>query len=285
MTARRHRVELAVIRECQRPAVGAREEPDRVRREPGHRHRLSGIPQTALVDVERAALLRQVIEVVVVRIEDRIPVLAVERRQLRVLLRFRVVDPDVAGHGRCVMFSPVALVAFVIVEEDLVARRAHRGVQRRRRQHDRHPPSGHRDGVQLTHAAGGKLHVGGQVLPRGAEEHGAVVGRERARDFTRGVIRQPLRLAAVRRHDEHVEIAVPIGGERHRLPIVAPHRCELVRLAEGQRNRIAARRRHRPDVTLVLEEQGLAVGRNGWIPQPQRRRVFSHLPGRDTRTR
>ena len=150
-------------------------------------------------------------------------------------------------------------------------RRAHRRIQRRRRQHDRHPASGHGDGVQLAHAAGRKLHVGGEVLPRGAEEHGAVVGRERARDFARGVIRQPLRFTAVRRHDEDVEIAVPVGRERHRLPIVAPHRCEFVRLTQGQRDRMATRRRHRPDITLVFEEQNLAIGRNSWIPQPQRR--------------
>ena len=155
------------------------------------------------------------------------------------------------------MLSPVTLIPLVVVEEDLVAGRAHRGVQRRRRQDDRHPPSCHRNGVQLTHAAGRKLHVRGKVLPRRAEEDRPVVRRERARDFTCGVIRQPLRLAAVRRHDEHVEVAVAVGRECHRLPIVAPHRCEFVRFAEGQRNRIPARYRHRPDVTLVFEEQGL----------------------------
>lgn len=173
------------------------------------------------------------------------------------------------------MLSPVALVALVVVKEDPVAGRTHRGIQRRRRQDDRHPPSGHGDRVELTHAADRKLPVRCEVLPGGAEEHGAIVRRERAGDFPRRVVRQTLRLTALRRHDEDVEIAVPVGRERHRLPVVTPYRRVFVRLTESQRMGIAAGRRHRPDVTLVFEEQGLAVGRNSWISQPQRRRLDS----------
>ena len=122
----------------------------------------------------------------------------------------------------------------------------------------------------------GKLHVRGKVLPRRAEEHRLVVCRERARHFTRRVIREPLRLAASRRHDEHVEAAVAVRCECHRLTIVAPHRREFVRLAQRQRNRIPARCRHRPDVTLVFEEQRLAVGRNRRVAQPRRCVLSAH---------
>ncbi len=229
------RVHLAVVREAQRAGRRARQEPDGISREVGERGGLRRIGQRALVDVERPALLAQVVEVVPVGVEHGIPVLAVELGQLAVLRRLEVVHPDIARDRRGVVLPPVALVALDVVINQLPARGVGRCVQRRRGQHLGDAAAGDGDGVELRHDADRELRVGRPLLAVAGEQHRLVVGREAAGDLVGGVERQPRRLAAGRRHDEHVEVAVPVRRERDALAVVAPDGRELVGLAERLR--------------------------------------------------
>src|SRR5262249_6607130 len=114
-----HGVELAVVLEREGAVLRAGQEANRVLAEAGDLTRLVGMVYSALPDVVGAALLAQVVELVVVGAEHRVTVFAFEAREPGVLLRRHVVDPDVAGDGGDVVLTPVALVTVVVVEDEL----------------------------------------------------------------------------------------------------------------------------------------------------------------------
>ena len=84
------------------------------------------------------------------------------------------------------------------------------------------------------------------------------------------MIRETPGLAAGGRHDEHVEIAVTIGGESDGFTVVAPDGREVIGIANGQGDGLSAQGRDLINIAFVTEEDGLAIGRNGRIPQPRR---------------
>ena len=191
-------IDLAVVAEAEEPALGPGQEADRVLGEIGHGRRGRRLAERALIDVEGAALLAQIIEIVAVRVEDRIAVLALERRQHSVLLRLQIVDPDVAGHGRGVVLAPLALVALLVVVDDLAAGRIDRGRDGRLGHDEGRLAAGDRDAVELRKGAHGELDVGRRVLTRRAEEDALVVRRKAAGEVGRGVIGQAPGLPAHR---------------------------------------------------------------------------------------
>src|SRR5262249_21268534 len=122
LTAGFHRVELAVVREGKRAVLRAGEKAHGMLCKVCDRGRFVGMSKAAFIHIKAAALLAEVVKIVVVRVEDRIAVLALETRQLSVFFRRDVVHPNVSSDGRGVVFSPVALVTLVVVKDDLIAR-------------------------------------------------------------------------------------------------------------------------------------------------------------------
>ncbi len=198
-------------------------------------------------------MLAQIIEVVAVPVKDGIAVLALERRQLGVLFGLKVVDPYIAGHSRGVVLAPVALVAFLVVIEDLVPGPIDDRRNGRLGQDESGLSSRHRDAIELGEEPHGVLNVGGRVLAGRREEDALVVRRESARDLGRRVIGQAPGLSAAGRHDENVEVAEAVGGEGDRLPVVAPDGRVVVGLADGQGEGLAARCRDPVNVAFIAK--------------------------------
>lgn len=104
--------ELAFIR--------AGEEADGVLVEGGDFFGLAVLFEGALPDVEGAALFREV-EVILVIDPDGVAVLAGEVGELAVGVFCEVVEPEVTGDGGLVVLTPVVLVAFAIMVEEVCA--------------------------------------------------------------------------------------------------------------------------------------------------------------------
>src|SRR6185295_543146 len=104
----------------------------------------------------------------------------------------------------------------------------------------------------------------------GRKQNGFVVGTEAAGDFAGRMEGQAFAIAPAGRHYKDIKISIAVRSECNAFTIVTPHRSELVRFTKGQRTGRAAGGRDRIDIALVFEKDGLAIGRNGRVPKPQR---------------
>src|SRR5882762_1994325 len=82
--------------------------------------------------------------------------------------------------------------------------------------------------------------------------------------------RQAFGVAAAGGHHKDIKISIAVRSECNAFTIMAPHRSELVRFAEGERNGRAAGRRDGINIALVLEKNDLSIRRNGWVTKPER---------------
>ena len=136
----------------------------------------------------------------------------------------------------------------------------------------RHPAAGDRNGVELAHAAGRKLRVGGEVLSRRALNSTAlssavnVLGTSRVEWYVS-------RFASPPADGMTNTSKLPYRSDANAtdLPSWLHTGANSYDSLSVSGIAVAARRRHRPDVALVFEEQRLAVRRDRRIPQPQRR--------------
>jgi hypothetical protein len=222
------------------------------------------------VDVERAALLAQIVEALLVEGEDRAAVLAGEPGDDAVLPVPGVVDPDVAGDGRRVALAPLVLAALLVVVDEEAPVAAEAGVLGRRGQDHRRAAAVHGNAVELGLGARRELAVGRRVEARAAEDDGLVVGRERVGKLGGRMEGQAAGRAAGRGHDEDVEVAEPVAGEGDGPAVVAPNGIGVVGVVCRQRDSGAAGGRDAVDVPFVSEGDRLPVGRDGRIAQPGR---------------
>ena len=116
-----------------------------------------------------------------------------------------------------------------------------------------------------------KQHVGRGVEDRSGEKHRLSVGREARRSLVGRVEGQPLGLAALGGHHEHVEVSVTVRGERDLRSVRRPDWHRVVGVAHGQGLGRPTRRRDLPEVAVVAENHGPAIRRNRGIAKPERR--------------
>ena len=90
---------------------------------------------------------------------------------------------------------------------------------------------------------------------RGAEEDAFAVGRPRERNVAVGMRGQPSRLAARRRHDVNILVAVEFPGECHQRAVRRKHRAaRRARIAHDQPPRVAAFATNAPQAAAVGED-------------------------------
>src|SRR5262249_41926653 len=130
--------------------------------------------------------------------------------------------------------------------------------------------AGRGDLIELGLRACRKLAIRGCVLSRRAEDDVLIIGRERVRILGGGVECQPPRFAASRGHDVDVEVAVTIGRERDLSAVVTPYRHEIVRGMSRERQGLSAPGWNSIEISLVTEDDGLAVRRDRRVAHPAR---------------
>ncbi len=167
------------------------------------------------------------------------------------------------------MLAPDVLTALGVVVEDFVPGPVGDGRDRRLGQDKGRFPAVDGHAVELGKAGHRELDVGRRVLAGRGEEDPPSVGREAAGDVGRGMEGQAPGFAAAGRHEVDVEIAGAVGGKGDPPAVMAPDRGIIVGFAHGQGNGRPAGRRDFENVALGAEKDGLAVRRDGRVPQPQ----------------
>ena len=192
-----------------------------------------------------------------------------------------VPGPDVAGDGRGVVLAPLVLAALLVVVEHQPAVPAEADVLGRGAEDHDGTPSGDGHLVELGLGAGGEQAARGRVETGRAEVEVLVVGREGEGRLGGRVEGQAPGRSAGRGHDEDVEVPEAVAREGDPLAVVAPHGGRVVGFVRGQRDGRAAGRRNAEEVSLVGEDDRPAVGREGRVTQPGRRRGGILGGGRD----
>ncbi len=174
-----HGVYLPVIGESQGAVVGAGEEPHGMGLEIGELHRLRGVVDRELVDVECAAVaLREEIHRARDVIQHRVAVFPRSRSQVAVLAVGGGVHPYVAGHRGGVVLAPFILESLHILVKHLGAVGGEGNHLRRGGQHLTRLPCLDIHGVELGHAPRGVHHRRGRGLDGRRIIHLLAVGGE-----------------------------------------------------------------------------------------------------------
>ncbi len=95
-----------------------------------------------------------------------------------------------------------------------------------------------------------------------------MVGRKISGQIVRAVMGQPRCLAASGRHQEHVQVAVPITRKGNLLAIVESDRVAYPGAVNGQGSSTSALRGYAVNIPVVAEQNRCAVGRDGCVTKP-----------------
>ena len=126
------------------------------------------------------------------------------------------------------------------------------------------------DAVELGEHRIGEECRAGRILDVCLEDQVATIGREGLRYFLPRVRRQLTCLAPTSRHQVDVGArGIAVGGEGYVLAIGRPYREALVGFGGGETTCLATGAGDGVDIALVSEGDGLAIGRNRWIAQPE----------------
>ncbi len=197
-----------------------------------------------------------------------IAVLALEAGELLVGAGVEVVAPHVACHRRAVVLAVLILVAFPVVEDQHVPVGGEAGAVGRCGEHLAGLSTLHRHAVELAHATGRELPVGGGIEARAGEDDRSTIGREVGGDVARAVVGEPCGRPAAAGHEVHVVVAGPVAGEGDELTVAGPHRRCLVGLGGGEGPGVTACGGHAPQIAMMAEDDGAAIGRDGGLAEP-----------------
>ncbi len=267
--ARRTNPDLAVVGVAEVAVCRGAEESNGVVLVSGDQLRVRRVGEIHPPDVEGPVPLGEEEEGLLARRPDRLTVVGAELGQSGVLPARGVIQPDVASERRVVMLPGELFVAlFVGVDHPssgtVIDREERRGAQ----DLSRHSAL---DGnlVEFGLSPCRELDAGRGVEPRRTEEHVLAVRREARRQVVGGVHRQPRGSAAGGVHHEDIVVAVSIRGEGDLRRVGRPHGHGVVCRMNRQRCGLATLRGHPVDVTVIAEDDGLAIGREGRVAHPE----------------
>ena len=126
------------------------------------------------------------------------------------------------------------------------------------------------DTVELREHRIGEECRAGRILDVRLEDQVATIGREGLRYFLPRVCRQLTCFAPTSRHQVDVRArGIAVRGESYVLAIGRPYGKALVGFGGGESTCFATGAGDGVDIALVSEGDGLAIGGNRWIAQPE----------------
>ena len=262
LTAFTQGIDLAIIAVAQRPVPGYREKSHGIVLVTGELLWLTA--DAALVDIERAVLLTQVVIGLAVGGPTRCAVLAVERGKLG---EFPVLfQPDVTGNGTGVMLAEGVFIPFDVMIEDITVTVDAEVLHRQFREQTRTSAVGTYL-IDLWKRAAGKQdglcrwHIGR------LKQHGPVI-QETQWGLVTAVGSQPLGRAAILADEIHVQASLACRGKGNALPVRAPHGIGVIGCVGSQLVGRSTLHSNGEEVTLVRECDGLSVRRDGAEAHP-----------------
>ena len=242
-----------------------------MRLETGHRlHLLRGAHrETIYIDRLRLSLAEE-IDGLPIRGEHGVSILTGAIRQVGMLTRGHVIEPNIPRHAGGMVFAPLILEPFPILIEEAFATLVERDHLGRCTQDLAHLSTRHGHRIQLGHRSRGEKHAAGRILQRRTEKHLLAIGRESRGDLRCGVVGQSFGRSTLSRHHEKIHIAIPVTGESDLLTVGRPNGRTFITGCRGQLVGLPTSHGYLIDITFITKGDLLSRRRDLRITQPQR---------------